>query len=189
MAQAREADMKWFAPILLFATLLLAGCPDSTPPAADAGAPAEVEADVDAAAEAALPPPMDEVGPMPDAVTDPDAPIPPPPEPQDGAVSIGPDATGVTAPTIAVGEPNPGAPGVVDRSCDTDADCAIKDVGSCCGYAPACVNKDSPTFPEQVQARCAKDGRMGICGFPAISGCKCTAGQCEGTGSDRNLIQ
>ena len=87
------------------------------------------------------------------------------------------------AQSIAVGEPNPGAPGVVDASCKTDADCAIKDVGSCCGYRPACVNTASPTFPEQVQAACAKDGRMGICGFPAISGCKCTAGQCEGTGA------
>jgi hypothetical protein len=91
-----------------------------------------------------------------------------------------------------VGEPNPGAPSVVDSSCRTDADCAIKDVGSCCGYRPACVNKASPTFPEQVQKQCAKSGRMGICGFPAITGCKCTAGKCEGTGADadpRNRIQ
>jgi hypothetical protein len=91
-----------------------------------------------------------------------------------------------------VGEPNPGAPSVVDPSCRTESDCAIKDVGSCCGYRPACVNKASPTFPEQVQAKCAKDGRMGICGFPAITGCKCTAGKCEGTGADadpRNRIQ
>lgn len=65
-------------------------------------------------------------------------------------------------------------------SCRTDADCAIKDVGSCCGYNPRCVNKDSQTFPEQVQAKCAKDGRVGICGFPSISGCECVAGKCAG---------
>jgi hypothetical protein len=86
--------------------------------------------------------------------------------------------------SIAVGEPHPGAPGVVDKSCRTDADCAIKDVGSCCGQRPACVNASSPTFPEQVKAACAESGRMGICGFPAITGCKCNAGQCEGTGSE-----
>jgi hypothetical protein len=87
-------------------------------------------------------------------------------------------------PSIAVGEPNPGAPGVVDASCKVDADCAIKDVGSCCGYRPQCVNSASPTFPDQVKAACADSGRMGICGFPAITGCKCNAGQCEGTGAD-----
>ena len=48
------------------------------------------------------------------------------------------------------GEPNPGAPSVVDASCKTDDDCAIKDVGSCFGYRPACVNKASPTFPRQT---------------------------------------
>ena len=86
--------------------------------------------------------------------------------------------------SIAVGEPNPSAPDVVDASCKTDADCAIKDVGSCCGYRPACVNRASPTFPERVKEQCARSGRMGICGFPAITGCKCTAGKCEGTGAE-----
>ena len=181
--------MKLFAPILLFVALsLLTGCPDSTPSATDTAASTEAEAngssevDAQAAAEAEAA--------MPDAVTDPDAPIPPPPEPSDGGVVSPPPPPPTSHSSIAVGEPNPGAPNVVDQSCNTDADCAIKDVGSCCGYAPACVNKSSPTFPEQVQAKCAKDGRMGICGFPAITGCKCTAGKCEGTGADAgNRIQ
>lgn len=74
-------------------------------------------------------------------------------------------------------------------SCKTDADCAIKDVGSCCGYNPRCVNIDSQTFPEQVQAKCAKDGRVGICGFPSISGCECVAGKCAGIpGADDNGV-
>ena len=46
------------------------------------------------------------------------------------------------------------------------------------------MNTASPTFPDQVKAKCAQDGRVGICGFPAITGCKCTAGQCEGTGAE-----
>lgn len=69
-------------------------------------------------------------------------------------------------------------PGEVDASCRVDADCAVKDVGNCCGYYPACVNKASPTFPERVRAACAKSGMAGICGFPDIQGCACVAGRC-----------
>ena len=77
-------------------------------------------------------------------------------------------------------DPKTGAPGTVDYSCTTDADCAIKDVGNCCGYYPACVNVDSPTFPEQVKAECAKNDMMSVCGFRDLSGCQCVEGRCEG---------
>ncbi|MGL6289735.1 MAG: hypothetical protein ACRC2H_03500, partial [Silanimonas sp.] len=70
------------------------------------------------------------------------------------------------------------AAGEVDYACTTDADCAVKDVGSCCGYSPACVNKDSPTFPEQVKAECAKNDMQSICGFRDIEGCTCIEGRC-----------
>ena len=66
----------------------------------------------------------------------------------------------------------------IDYSCETAADCEIKDVGNCCGYYPACVNRQSATFPEQVKAECEKEGRMGVCGFPEISGCDCVEGRC-----------
>ena len=72
------------------------------------------------------------------------------------------------------------APGEVDYSCTTDADCAVKDVGNCCGYFPACVNVDSPTFPEQVRAECAKNDMQSVCGFRELSGCQCVEGRCEG---------
>lgn len=65
------------------------------------------------------------------------------------------------------------------RSCKTDADCAVKDVGSCCGYHPQCLNKDTPTFPDEVKARCAREGRVSTCGMLAISGCQCVSGKCE----------
>ncbi len=81
------------------------------------------------------------------------------------------------------GKTEPGAAkatGEVDYSCATDADCAVKDVGNCCGYYPACVNVDSPTFPEQVKAACAESGTAGICGFPSIGGCQCVEGRCKG---------
>jgi hypothetical protein len=157
--------------LALVATLALAtGC---TKPASVDAAAAQDAAPV--AAAPATPPPT------------------PMPEPEAGVIATpeNPEDVGrgdaAPAPSIAVGEPHPGAPGVVDASCKSDADCTIKDVGSCCGYRPACVNTASPTFPEKVQAACAKDGRMGICGFPAISGCKCTAGKCEGTGAGEQV--
>lgn len=72
----------------------------------------------------------------------------------------------------------PGAP-TLATSCRTNADCAIKDVGNCCGHMPACVNKDSAVDPAAVQAQCAKDGRMSACGFRPVTACACTSGRCE----------
>ena len=89
--------------------------------------------------------------------------------------------------TQSVSVPNTAATDRVDYSCKTSADCAVKDVGNCCGQYPACVNKDSRTFPAQVRAQCSKEHRMGVCGFPAIHGCECVAGRCEGqTGMKSN---
>ena len=67
----------------------------------------------------------------------------------------------------------------IDYSCHVDADCAVKDVGNCCGAYPACVNRASPTFPEQVRAECTKKHRVGTCGFPVITGCTCVDGRCS----------
>ena len=88
-------------------------------------------------------------------------------------------------------EKNSSKPGEVDFSCKSDSDCKIKDVGSCCGYRPACVNKDSKTFPAQVKAECAKNDMAGICGFPSISSCTCTNNKCEGVadGSAEGQVQ
>ena len=72
---------------------------------------------------------------------------------------------------------------VLDMSCKTDADCAVKDVGNCCGYYPACVNKDSPTDPAGVRAQCQSKGMVGVCGFPSITSCQCRSGQCTAAGS------
>ncbi|WP_246372727.1 hypothetical protein, partial [Marilutibacter spongiae] len=98
--------------------------------------------------------------------TAPEAPTPPPLEAQ----APPPDAT---APAPAQG------PVQVDRSCRTDADCTVKDVGNCCGAYPACVNVNSPTDPEGVRAACAEDGMMSTCGFREIQGCQCVAGSCQ----------
>jgi hypothetical protein len=75
----------------------------------------------------------------------------------------------------------------VDSSCKTSADCAVKDVGNCCGAMPACVNKDSPTDPAAVQAQCQAKGMMGVCGFREISACQCDNGQCVEAPSANDL--
>jgi len=72
------------------------------------------------------------------------------------------------------------APGEVDFGCNSDSDCKIKDVGSCCGYSPACVHKNSPTDPAGVRAQCARDGLSSVCGFNEITACRCVRNQCVG---------
>jgi len=75
----------------------------------------------------------------------------------------------------------------VDRSCKVDADCAVKDVGNCCGYYPQCVNKDSPTFPRQVKADCKAKGMSSVCGFAEIDSCECVENRCEAAGNQGEL--
>ncbi|WP_213600615.1 hypothetical protein [Pseudoxanthomonas japonensis] len=75
----------------------------------------------------------------------------------------------------------------VDYGCKTSADCAVKNVGNCCGAMPACVNKNSPTDPQGVQAQCAASGRMGICGFADVTACHCVSGRCESDSSVAKL--
>ena len=77
----------------------------------------------------------------------------------------------------------------VVTSCKTNADCAVKNVGNCCGAMPACVNKDSPTDPAAVQAQCAAKGMMSTCGFAEISACQCDNGQCAPAGGVTPQVQ
>ncbi len=77
------------------------------------------------------------------------------------------------------GKVSAGAPVKLDMSCSSNADCTVKNVGNCCGYYPACVNVDSPADPAAVQAQCASEGMMSVCGFQEISACQCVAGKCE----------
>ncbi|MEL1265610.1 hypothetical protein [Pseudoxanthomonas putridarboris] len=102
-----------------------------------------------------------------------------------------PPATSGTSPSKPMSSPYPprevATPANVDYSCRSNADCAVKDVGNCCGAMPACVNKDSPTDPQAVQAQCAASGRMGICGFVDITACQCVSGRCEPDNSSHHL--
>lgn len=80
----------------------------------------------------------------------------------------------------------------INRSCQTDADCVVKDVHNCCGYYPACVNRDAKTDPALVQKLCEAAQMGGICGFPEISGCRCANNLCAeaaGNGSPANPVE
>lgn len=102
---------------------------------------------------------------------------------QEAAAQPAAPAQKVQVPAQAPADAVAGKPGVdlsnPDRSCKRDSDCAVKDVGNCCGAFPMCVNKDASTDPAAVRAQCAKDGMASICGFQEVSGCQCVKGRCE----------
>jgi len=80
----------------------------------------------------------------------------------------------------AADAPAPGTgPALADRSCRVAADCAVKNVGNCCGYQPACVNRDAAVDPEAVRAACERDGKASICGWKDIQACDCVQNRCE----------
>jgi len=70
----------------------------------------------------------------------------------------------------------------LDRSCQADADCVVKDIGSCCGAFPSCVNRNSPTDPDAVQAACDKNGQAAHCSRRVLEQCACRQGQCVAAG-------
>lgn len=110
-------------------------------------------------------------------------PPPPPPPPAPPAAPTPPPMSSPTPPRQVRPEVT------VITSCKTNADCAVKNVGNCCGAMPACVNKDSPTDPAAVQAACSAKGMMGVCGFQEISACQCDQGQCAPAGGTESQAQ
>lgn len=80
-------------------------------------------------------------------------------------------------------------PPTLDTSCHSDADCVVRNVGSCCGARPACVNKSAHVDPAAVQADCAARGISSVCGFEDIQACTCNAGSCRGSGASSPVTQ
>lgn len=70
-------------------------------------------------------------------------------------------------------------PPALNLRCRTDADCAVKNIGNCCGFLPACVHKASPTAPDLILARCAGSGEEPVCDHPMIYACLCEQGICR----------
>lgn len=152
---------------------LLAGCAASPPdtPAPDATPKTEAPSEAVAAPAPTLPAPATAapVAPTPVAPVASPAPVPSVPAAKSD------DRLAAPAPAFDAQAPN--------RGCKTDADCAVKDVGNCCGRFPMCVNKNAKTDPAAVQAQCAKSGMASICGFEEVAGCQCVEGQCQNVGN------
>ncbi len=62
--------------------------------------------------------------------------------------------------------------------CEQDSDCAVRNIGNCCGTYLACVRSDSRTDATAVAHECAREGLAGICGYPDIAACACVEGRC-----------
>jgi len=90
-----------------------------------------------------------------------------------GAAACAPQAAAPVAPPPAA------APAAVDASCRVASDCAVKNVGNCCGYFPACVNKDAAVDPDAVRASCESSGMASVCGWKDIQSCDCVQGRCQ----------
>ena len=75
----------------------------------------------------------------------------------------------------------------LDYSCKTNDDCAVKDVGNCCGYYPKCLNKKQQTSPEIVRETCKNQKLASICGFSDIKECGCRNNRCEPTNAGQSV--
>lgn len=150
--------------IVLAATLFALSLIGCTAPSASPETPAKPET-----------PPMSK--PLPAEPTPPATPEPATPPTAEPAPGSTPAAS-----------PIAGSPLNPSRACKTDADCAVKDVGNCCGAFPMCVSKDAKTDPAAVRAQCAKDGMASICGFKEVSGCQCVQGTCQDIASGEQVM-
>ncbi|CAN5345068.1 hypothetical protein BH11PSE14_BH11PSE14_21250 [soil metagenome] len=183
------AGARW---LVLAAALLVVGCSvhdRSTGSATGASNNLATPADIGGTPQSA---------PVPPAIAPPAQPLPAPPPAKSPATPA--DARSLAEATAASepmpvrraipAEPTASAdkPEVLNDRCNSDADCAVKDVGSCCGYRPACLNRDSPTFADAVKARCKAEGRSGICGTIAVPGCQCTNGRCGTRTIDNGVL-
>lgn len=156
------------AMLTLSLALALAACaaPQSGTPAPPAGEPPALRSEPAAQAIAAAP--ADQ------AI----APVSPAPRPRSKPAPPMSDPL----PAQRVPDPKPAARGAtpkLDVSCKTDADCAVKNVGNCCGYYPRCVNVNTAVDPKAVQEQCARAGTASVCGFKPVESCECKLGECR----------
>lgn len=69
----------------------------------------------------------------------------------------------------------------IDYTCERALDCEIKDVHSCCGYYPKCVNKNTIANATLVEDLCGQSSFTGYCGYIDIKSCKCENKKCIGS--------
>lgn len=160
-------------PALLAVALLLAAC--ARAPLADTpsnGASRAAEASASTRATKATPERASSSGVVHDAPSPSAAPTGIP-----GRTKPAPPMSAPLPPEVAPS--SSASPSRPDTRCRTDADCTVKDVGSCCGAMPACVSRDAAVDPAAVKADCARRGIASTCGFKEIQGCACVAGTCQ----------
>jgi hypothetical protein len=160
----------------ILAMALLAGCaapsPETPKPESDAvQAPAALSTKTSPPPTAATPAPKTATPSAPPS----NAQAVPAPAPVDRSNDAS-DRLADKPPGLGAGKTGPSNP---DRGCTTDSDCVVKDIGNCCGYFPACVNKNAKTDPAAVRAQCETSGMASICGFKDVKGCQCVQGRCE----------
>ena len=84
-------------------------------------------------------------------------------------------------PTSDAGTPTDPTAGDPRYQCRSDDDCAVKDVGNCCGTYPRCANV-AATFE-----RPSCEGHAGVCGFPSIESCACRESRCRSLQDGREI--
>jgi hypothetical protein len=70
----------------------------------------------------------------------------------------------------------------IDMSCEQARDCAVKNVGNCCGYFPRCVSAQSEPPPHFCPPDVAS-----VCGWPDITHCECVDNTCRSMQGDQEV--
>ena len=71
--------------------------------------------------------------------------------------------------------------------CKSNSDCEIKNIGSCCGYYPSCVNKNFSPDLDAVRKECKEMWFVSVCWHEVIDRCRCVNNTCESYQWGRNL--
>eukprot|EP01084_Bolivina_argentea_P269660 458344_1 len=67
----------------------------------------------------------------------------------------------------------------IPNYCTVAGDCAVKNVGNCCGYYPGCVNINYTPDLDAVRRQCEIMGMVSVCGWSQPSGCTCQNNKCQ----------
>mmetsp|Transcript_26191 Transcript_26191/g.77483 ORF Transcript_26191/g.77483 Transcript_26191/m.77483 type:complete len:144 (-) Transcript_26191:428-859(-) len=67
-----------------------------------------------------------------------------------------------------------------DYYCNEHTDCAVKNVGNCCGNFPECVSVSfCPDLPS-VESWCKSNDISSVCGWHNVQACVCENKKCQG---------
>eukprot|EP00584_Thalassiosira_punctigera_P012256 CAMPEP_0172563668 /NCGR_PEP_ID=MMETSP1067-20121228/101467_1 /TAXON_ID=265564 ORGANISM="Thalassiosira punctigera, Strain Tpunct2005C2" /NCGR_SAMPLE_ID=MMETSP1067 /ASSEMBLY_ACC=CAM_ASM_000444 /LENGTH=114 /DNA_ID=CAMNT_0013354159 /DNA_START=34 /DNA_END=374 /DNA_ORIENTATION=+ len=75
-------------------------------------------------------------------------------------------------------------PPAIETSCATNTDCAVKNVGNCCGSYLQCANKDFTPDLNATAEWCKANDIESECGWIDIRACVCEGGSCAGVQCD-----